>query len=96
MNSTSGIMPQKMFMKDILCDFFNKHKDELKYAKKGYMVRLRKEFEDETSSTCPAGTFRNILYYYRTKYDCPLQYVGSKYYKPSENPNRMSHYLPYL
>ena len=83
-------------VKQQLIEFFQQHPDDIKYAKKGYIPRLMKMFNDESNCEVPITKFRNILYYYRTKYDCPLQYVENKYYQPSKNPDRLTHYTTNL
>lgn len=79
-------------LKQQLFEFFKQHSEDIKYAKKGYIPRLMKMFQEEYHIELPISKFRNILYYYRSKFDCPLQYVENKYYQPSKNPDRLTHY----
>ena len=63
-------------------EFLEKHRDELMYAKKGYLQRLRDIFEEEYHYNCSISWIQRWLCSYRRIKECPLNYCENKYYKP--------------
>ena len=65
-----------------LIDYLEAHREDIKFAKKGYISKVFNGFKDESGIELTLCQFRRILEYFRIKHDCPLQYCPSKYYIP--------------
>ena len=70
-------------------EYLDAHRDELKYATKGYKARISANFTAETGMTVPPTLMHYYVAEYRQLHDCPLQY-HSKYYKPRETVNGLT------
>ena len=71
-----------------IIEFFEAHRTDLKYAKKGYIPRLLQQLKEEKDITISAGQLKRILDYFRITHNCPLEYVENSHYKPVGNPGR--------
>ena len=75
-------------IKTKIIEFLDEHRDELKYARKGYLSRLIQQLKDEKDIDINLPQLKRILDYYRLTHDCPLQYVEGTHYKPLAAPKR--------
>ena len=74
--------------KTSIIEFFESHRTDLKYAKKGYIPRLLQQLKEENDITISAGQLKRILDYFRITHNCPLEYVENSHYRPVGNPTR--------
>ena len=74
--------------KTSIIEFFESHRTDLKYAKKGYIPRLLQQLKEENDITISAGQLKRILDYFRITHNCPLEYVENSHYGPVGNPTR--------
>ena len=92
---TSPKIPPPTRSVDIKEDFIkwlDKHRDDIKYATKGYVKKVKDAYEKESGNTLTTWQFRRMLDLFRTQYNCPIEYVDNKYYKPNRSKFCVSHY----
>ena len=80
---------------DIKEDFVNwidKHREDIKYATKGYVQKVKDAYEKESGNSLTTWQFRRLLDTYRATHNCPIEYVENKYYKPNRSKYCLSHY----
>ena len=69
-------------VKDNFMEWMDKHRDDIRYANKGYIQRVKSKYEQESGNTLTDWQFRRLLDVFRSTHNCPLEYVPNKYYKP--------------
>ena len=92
---TSPKIPPPTRSVDIKEDFIkwlDKHREDIKYATKGYVKKVKEAYEKESGNTLTTWQFRRMLDLFRTQYNCPIEYVDNKYYKPNRSKFCVSHY----
>ena len=80
-------------VKDNFMEWMDKHRDDIRYANKGYIQRVKGRYEQESGNTLTDWQFRRLLDVFRTTHNCPLEYVPNKYYKPTRK-YCLSRYTP--
>ena len=75
-------------LKTRIIAFLERHRDELKYAKNGYIARLLEQLKEEESLEINAQQLKRVLDYFRLTCNCPLEYVTNSHYKPIATPKR--------
>ena len=80
-------------VKDNFMEWMDKHRDEIRYANKGYIQRVKGKYEQESGNTLTDWQFRRLLDVFRSTHNCPLEYVPNKYYKPTRK-YCLSRYTP--
>ena len=79
-------------VKDAIMNYFDAHRDDIRYAYKGYLKKVKEAFESETGHTLTDCQFRKLLEVFRLTHNCPIEYVPNKYYKPARH-YYMSNYV---
>ena len=64
-------------------EYLDKHRDDIKYAKKGYIKTVAEGLKNESGIELTESKLRRAIATYRTTHNCPIEYVPNKYYKPS-------------
>ena len=72
-------------------DYLDKHRDDIKYAKKGYIKTITDGLKNECSLTLTEPQVRRAIASYRSTHNCPIEYVPNKYYKPSTTNGKRSY-----
>lgn len=72
-------------IKEALMKYLDEHKEDIKYAHKGYIQAVKNAFEEESGYKLSACQFGRLLEYYRIAHNCPIEYVPNKYYKPKRS-----------
>ena len=70
--------PVSADVKHELTEWFDKHREDIRYAKKGYIARVKAAFEEESSHSLTDSQFRKILEVFRLTHNCPIEYVQNK------------------
>ena len=72
-------------VRDEVLTYFDNHREDIKYAYKGYLKRAKDAYEAESGHHLTDWQFRRLLETYRLTKNCPIEYVPNKYYKPNRN-----------
>ena len=72
-------------------DYLDKHREDIKFAKKGYIKTITDGLKNECSLTLTEPQVRRAIASYRSKHNCPIEYVPNKYYKPSTTNGKRSY-----
>ena len=84
--------PVTQEVKDAIMTYFDTHRDDIRYAYKGYLKKVKEAFEAESGYTLTDCQFRKLLEVFRLTHNCPIEYVPNKYYKPARH-YYMSNYV---
>ena len=84
--------PVTQEVKEAIMQYFDTHRDDIRYAYKGYLKKVKEAFETESNYTLTDCQFRKLLEVFRLTHNCPIEYVPNKYYKPARH-YYMSNYV---
>ena len=84
--------PVTQEVKDAIMTYFDTHRDDIRYAYKGYLKKVKEAFEAESGYILTDCQFRKLLEVFRLTHNCPIEYVPNKYYKPARH-YYMSNYV---
>ena len=68
-------------VKQNVIEFLEAHREDIRYAKKGYIPRLIQQLKDEKQLDISPSQLKRMLDYFRITHDCPLEYVPNSHYK---------------
>ena len=77
--------------------FLDENQDEIRYARRGYIMRLSNLFKEKTGIDLSYPQVRRWLSTYRVERHFKLQYCPHTYYRPvahRKNPNILNPYAP--
>ena len=60
-------------------EFLDKHRDLIKYAKKGYIKTVAEGLKLDSGLIISEPKLRRAIATYRTTHNCPIEYVPNKY-----------------
>ena len=75
-------------------DYLDKHRDLIKYAKKGYIKTVAEGLKNDSGLMITESKLRRAIATYRTTHNCPIEYVPNKYYKPSASNGKRAYLKP--
>ena len=75
-------------------EFLDKHRDLIKYAKKGYIKTVAEGLKNDSGLMITESKLRRAIATYRTTHNCPIEYVPNKYYKPSASNGKRAYLKP--
>ena len=84
--------PVTQEVKEAIMQYFDTHREDIRYAYKGYLKKVKAAFETESGYTLTDCQFRKLLEVFRLTHNCPIEYVPNKYYKPARH-YYMSNYV---
>ena len=79
-------------VKEQLMNWLDSHREDIRFAYKGYLKKVKEAFESESGQTLTDCQFRKLLEVFRLTHNCPIEYVPNKYYKPARH-YYMSNYV---
>ena len=71
--------------------FLEQHMEDIKYAKKGYIQQLTKQFQEEIGETIKDSQLQRILTTFRLTHNCPIEYIPNKYYAPAKHESNFNY-----
>ena len=75
-------------------EYLDKHRDLIKYAKKGYIKTVAEGLKNESGIELTDSKLRRAIATYRSTHNCPIEYVPNKYYKPSASNGKRAYLKP--
>ena len=75
-------------------EYLDKHRDDIKYAKKGYIKTVAEGLKNESGIELTDSKLRRAIATYRSTHNCPIEYVPNKYYKPSASNGKRAYLKP--
>ena len=84
--------PVTQDVKEAIMSYFDAHRDDIRFAYKGYLKKVKEAFESESGHNLTDCQFRKLLEVFRLTHHCPIEYIPNKYYKPARH-YYMSNYV---
>lgn len=64
-------------------NYLDSHREDIKYARKGYLKKIVEDFETSTNYKLTASQIKRLVSIFRMTHNCPIEYVPDYHYKPN-------------